>query len=296
MTYYMNRYLSIFLVVLLLASLTLLYSCSGTNSGKANLVAMYGLVNGSNWRGADPTAIVSEHKIKINGTSANGQTMIITLNAKELGEYTFSPTNGHFAEFIPNMASGTERFSTLIGEGGGVLRLTSFNEETKTLGGEFSFKACRSDGASKSVTEGKFTNVPYTFYNFEDEQYNNLFKFTHNNILWEAVNVSGVKNDTAMIVKGECDRSQAWQSVTLQMPQNVSAGVHYFGQDVSGFFQSGFYSFPATAGAITITENNTQSKIIKGTFFFNYLNNNNEVQSISDGTFDLKYTDETVVE
>jgi hypothetical protein len=80
------------------------------------------------------------------------------------------------------------------------------------------------------------------------------------------------------------------------MPTNISEGVHYFGQDVSGYFQSGFYSHPATAGAITITEINSNNKIIKGTFFFNFLNNNNEVQSITDGTFDVKYSDLTVVE
>ncbi len=292
----MNRILSILSILLLIASLSTIYSCRGTSSGKRDLVAMYGLVNGSNWRASDPTAIVSEHKVKVNGTSANGQTIIITLNAKQIGEYTFSSTNGHFAEFIPNMASGTERYSTVNGEGGGIVRLTSLNEETKTLGGEFQFKACRPDGSVKSATEGVFTNVPYTFYNLDDDAYTSTFSFSYNNVLWNARDISAIKNDTAMIVTGDCDRSMAWQSVTLQMPPNISEGVHYFGQDVAGFFQSGFYTYPASAGAITITQNNSQNKIIKGTFFFNYLNNNNEVQSISDGSFDVKFTDLTVVE
>lgn len=292
----MNRYLSSFFVMLLLASLPLMYSCGGTSSGKANLVAMYGLVNGSNWRGADPTAIVSEHKIKINGTSANGQTIIITLNAKELGEYTFSQTNGHYAEFIPNMASGTERFSTLTGEGSGFLRLSSLNEETSTVGGEFYFKAYRNDGTFKSITEGKFTNVPYTYYNLDDDKYNSTFTFTQGGRIWNTKDISGVKNDTAIILTGACDRSEAWQSIILQLPTNVSEGVHYFGTDVSGIFQSGFYNYPATAGAITVTEYNSEAKIIKGTFFFNYRDNNNDVQSISDGSFDIKYNDLTVIE
>jgi len=292
----MKRNLSSLLVVLLLGVAAFMCSCQGNNSGRANLVAMYGLVNGSNWRGSDPTAIVSEHKIKVTGTSANGQTIIITLNTKELGEYTFSPTNGHYAEFIPNMASGTERYSTQNGEGSGIVRLTSLNEENKTLGGEFQFKAVRADGSAKSVTEGKFTNVPYTYYNLDEDKYTNVFTFNHNNTMWNTVSITGIKNDTAMILTGECDRSLAWQSITLQLPPNVSEGVHYFGQDVAGYFQSGFYTFPATAGATTVTTYNTQDKIIKGTFFFNYLNNNNEVQSISDGTFDIKYSDMTVIE
>lgn len=292
----MNRYLSMFFVMLLLASLALLYSCGGTSSGKANLVAMYGLVNGSNWRGADPTAIVSEHKIKVNGTSANGQTIIITLNSKELGEYTFSHTNGHYAEFIPNMASGTERFSTQNDDGSGFVRLSSLNEETHTVGGEFYFKAYRTDGSFKSISEGKFTNVPYTYYNFDDDTYNSVFTFTQGGRIWNAKEISGVKSDTAMVLTGACDRSEAWQSITLKMPTNVSEGVHYFGTDVYGVFQSGFYDLPATAGAITISEINSQNKVIKGTFFFNYRDNNGEVQSITDGSFDVKYTDLTVVE
>ncbi|MBO7572657.1 MAG: hypothetical protein J6T48_10970 [Bacteroidales bacterium] len=292
----MNRKLSLLLVSLLMVSMALICSCGGTSSGKANLVAMYGLVNGSNWRGADPTAIVSEHKIKVNGTSANGQTIIITLNSKELGEYTFSPTNGHYAEFIPNMASGTERFSTLTGDGSGFVRLSSFNEETNSLGGEFYFKAYRADGSFKSVTEGRFTNVPYTYYNFEEETYTSTFTFSQGGRSWTAKEVYGTKTDTAMVVSGDCDRSEAWQSVSLQMPNNVSEGVHYFGADVSGYFQSGFYNFPATAGAITVTEYNSEARVIKGTFFFNYRDNNGNVQSISDGTFDIKYTDLTVVE
>ena len=292
----MNRNLSLLFVILLLASLPFMYSCRGNSSGKVNLVAMYGLVNGSNWRAADPTAIVSDHKIKVNGTSANGQTIIITLNTKELGEYTFSQTNGHYAEYIPNMASGTERYSTLNHEGSGSVRLTSLNEETNTLGGEFFFKAYRSDGSLKSLTEGKFTNVPYVYYNLDDDRYDNVFTFTQNGRVWSAKDISGVKSDTAIVISGACDRSEAWQSITIQMPPNITAGVHYFGTDVIGTFQSGFYNFPATAGAVTITENNSQTKIIKGTFFFNYRDNNSEVQSISDGSFDLKFTDLTVVE
>jgi hypothetical protein len=284
------------LLVLLIGALPFIYSCQGTSSGKTNLVAMYGLVNGSNWRGSDPTAIVSEHKVKVTGTSANGQTIIITLNSKQLGEYTFSPTNGHYAEFIPNMVSGTERFSTLTGDGSGFVRLSSLNEENHTLGGEFHFKACKSDGSSRSVTEGKFSNVPYTYYNFEEETYNSVFNFSRNGVIWNTKDISGIRNDTAMIVSGACDRSEAWQSITLQMPQNVTTGVHYFGDDVSGYFQSGFYNYPATTGAITITEYNTQDKIIKGTFFFNYIDNNSETQMVTDGLFDVKYSDMTIIE
>ena len=58
----MNRNLSLLFVILSIASLPFMYSCRGNSSGKVNLVAMYGLVNGSNWRAADPTAIVSDHK------------------------------------------------------------------------------------------------------------------------------------------------------------------------------------------------------------------------------------------
>ncbi len=290
----MNRKL-FSVLILVFASIIILTSCGNTNSSGKNLISMFGLVDGSNWRSAEPTAIVSDTKIKLNGTSANGQTIIITLNNAELGEYTFSETNGHYAEYIPNMASGSQRFSTL-NNGNGYVKLSSLNEEAKTIGGEFYFVAKKADGTSKTITNGKFTNVPYTYYEMGEEAYTNIFKFTSNAREWNAKEISATKTDTAMLIVGECDRAEAWQSVSLQVPNDITAGIHYFGDEVKGYFQSGFYTFPATAGAITITENNSQNKIIKGTFFFNYLDNNNIVQSITDGSFDIKFTDLTVVE
>lgn len=287
----------IIIISVLVVVLSLFVSCKGNGSGKRELVSMYGLINGSNWRSADPTAVISDSRIKMTGISGNGQAIIITLNAKQVGEYTFTPTNGHYAEFIPNMASGTERFSTLNDEAGsGYVRLSSLNTETKTLGGEFAFTAYRSDGGVKNVTEGKFTNVPYTYYDFGDDVYTNVFKYGTGGTIWSAIDIYANKTDTAMVVYGACDRAVSWQSITLQLPTNITTGRHDFGNGISATFQSGFYNYPATEGAVTISELNTNTKIIKGTFFFNYLNNNNEVQSITDGTFDIKYTDLTVIE
>ena len=290
------RKLTIIISVLLVV-LSFLASCNANSSGKRELVSMYGLINGSNWRSADPTAIISDSRIKITGISGNGQAIIITLNAKQVGEYTFTPSNGHYAEFIPNMASGTERFSTLNTESGsGFVRLSSLNSELKTLGGEFYFSAYRNDGGVKNVTEGKFNNVPYTYYDFGDEVYTNVFKYGAGGTIWSAIDIYANKTDTAMVVYGACDRSVSWQSITLQLPTNITTGRHDFGNGISATFQSGFYNYPATEGAVTISEYNTSTKVIKGTFFFNYLDNNNAVQSITDGTFDIKYTDLTAIE
>jgi hypothetical protein len=285
------------IISVLVVVLSLFASCKGNGSGGRELVSMYGLINGSNWRSADPTAVISDSRIKMTGISGNGQAIIITLNAKQVGEYTFTPTNGHYAEFIPNMASGTERFSTLNDESGsGYVRLSSLNTETKTLGGEFAFTAYRNDGGVKNVTEGKFTNVPYTYYDFGDDVYTNVFSYGTGGTIWSAIDIYANKTDTAMVVYGACDRSVSWQSITLRLPTNITTGRHDFGNDISATFQLGFNNFQATEGAVTISEYNTNTKIIKGTFFFNYMNNNNELQSVTDGTFDIKYTDLTVIE
>ncbi|MCF0206676.1 MAG: hypothetical protein HUK15_04545, partial [Bacteroidales bacterium] len=239
----------------------------------------------------EPTALVGEKRIKVYGTSANGQTIMLTINAAELGDYSFSTTNGHYAEFVPNMASGTERYTTQSDLGSGMIRLTSLNTETRVVGGEFYFKAVRPDGSVKSVSEGKFINVPFTYYNMGEDAYASKFQFTHDGIVWQAKDVSGTQNDTAMLLFGDCDRSEAWQSITLAVPIDATVGTHYIGTEVSASFQSGFYTFPAVAGAVTIAENNKIDKVIRGTFFFNYRDNNNNVKSITDGSFDIKYTD-----
>lgn len=291
----MKRYI---VIVFGFVSLWYLSSCGGGSTGPASNPVMYGLVNSTNWRSPDPHAILTDYTLKVYGTSANGQTVIITVNSAEVGEYTMSQTNGHYAEFIPNMSANATRYSTVNNEGGsGFVRISSINEETKSVSGTFNFKAYRlSDNTFKTVSEGNFSNVPYKYYNTSDtSSFDNLFIFSDHVQQWTAADITAYRNDTSIVIIGEVDRSEAWQSVTLRMSPTISAGVHYITAEgpVWAKFQEGFYEYDAVNGSMTIIENNSEDRIIRGTFFFNYINNEDQTMSISSGQFEVQYEDLT---
>lgn len=291
----MKRYI---VIVFGFVSLWYLSSCGGGSTGPASNPVMYGLVNSTNWRSPDPHAILTDYTLKVYGTSANGQTVIITVNSAEVGEYTMSQTNGHYAEFIPNMSANATRYSTVNHEGGsGFVRISSINEETKSVSGTFNFKAYRlSDNTFKTVSEGNFSNVPYKYYNTSDtSSFDNLFIFSDHVQQWTAADITAYRNDTSIVIIGEVDRSEAWQSVALRMSPTISAGVHYITAEgpVWAKFQEGFYEYDAVNGSMTIIENNSEDRIIRGTFFFNYINNEDQTMSISSGQFEVQYEDLT---
>jgi hypothetical protein len=277
----------------------ILISCGGGgSSGPDTSPVMFGLVNSTNWRSTNPRAVLTETSLKVYGTSANGQTIILNINSGEVGEFVVSEYNGNYAEFIPNMSSGATRYSTQNSENGsGLIRISSINEESRTVCGTFSFKAYRStDNTFKTITDGNFSNVPYQFFSVTDtNSFHNLFVFRESDHNWTTETITAERNDTTLLIIGECSRTEAWQSITLWMSPIISAGVHYITPSgpVYAKFQQGFYEFPAVNGSVTIISNNQTEKIIKGTFFFNYLDNDNQTKSITDGQFEVKYEDLT---
>lgn len=288
-------------VGVLLGAVVCLTGCGGGSAGPGANPVMYGLVNSTNWRSPDPRAVLTDYTLKVYGTSANGQTIILNIASSKVGEYTLSSNNGHYADFIPNMSSGAARYSTNNNENGsGFIRISSINEETKTVSGTYSFKAYRSsDNTFKTVSDGTFTNVPYQYYNASDTSgFNNIFLFSESNHNWNAPNITAFKNDTAIVVVGECNRAEAWQSVKIWMSPTITSGVHYITPTGPVFaqFQQGFYNYAATNGSVTIIENNATTKVVRGSFFFNYLNNESQSLSITGGQFEVEYEDLTVIE
>lgn len=289
----------VFIIVSMFVGTVFMGACGGSSTGPAQTPVMYGLVNSSNWRTSDPHAILTDYTIKVYGSSANGQTIILNVNSATVGEYNISQTNGHYAEFIPNMSANATRYSTENSDNGsGFIRISSINEETKTMSGNFNFKAYRlSDGTFRTVSDGTFSNVPYKYYNIADtSSFDNIFIFSDETQQRTATEISAFRNDTALIITGEVDRSEAWESVTIWMSPTINAGVHYITAEgpVWAKFQYGFYEFQAVNGSITIIENDASESLVKGTFFFNYVDNENQTLSITGGQFEVQYEDLTI--
>lgn len=58
---------------------------------------------------------------------------------------------------------------------------------------------------------------------------------------------------------------------------------------IYSFFQVNYTSESHT-GQITITKLDTENQIVSGTFFYDILDSQGNVRTISDGRFDMKYT------
>lgn len=293
----MNKNMLILLALMI--GLTGLMSCGGGGNSAQNKPIMNCMINSVNWRSADPHARISENSIVIYGTSANGQTIQLRIFSGEAGEYTMNQQNRHEGKYIPNMSQAVIGYSTNSSNlGTGYVFVNSVNEDAKTVSGIFSFKGYReTDGAFKSITDGTFTNVPYKFINTIDTTvFDNVMLATVDGNSWAPNQVSGVKNDTAIIITGNL--SSEWESLKLVLPISIGAGVHFISSagPIYSIFQQGFYTYNGTAGSLTIAEHDVQRQIIRGTFFFNFVNNGGVTISVNAGQFEVMYIDQSTEE
>ncbi len=272
--------------------ITILSSCGGNSGGGSTGPVMFALVNSNNWRSPNPNAVVSEHSVDLFGTSANGQSIHIRINSGEIGEYYLGISQGHEAKLSLNAAPGTLPYSTNTNENGsGFVRISSINDEARTISGNFYFTAYRaSDNTSRRVTEGQFSSVPYRFVHSSDTTTDvSMFTCIDNAVPWTATKITGTRNDSAVIIKAEIPSQ--WESIELIFPHNVTAGVHYITTTgpVYANIQKGFYTYPSHNGSATIIEHNVNNKKIRGTFFFNYTNHEDFTFSITNGQFEFFY-------
>lgn len=283
------KYIYVFIsFIFLLATV----SCGDSGGGVENRTSMFALVGSTNWRTPNPNAIISENTIDVWGTSANGQSIHISLKSGETGEFQLGHMQDHEAKFTINMSPGTLPYSTSTNENGtGLVRVTSINEEARTISGTFHFTGYRaSDGSSRRVSDGQFNSVPYRFIHSSDTtSYNSTFACQDEGNQWVAQKIHAIKNDTAIIIKAEI--SDIWESIEMIFPPEITAGVHYITSTGPIFanFQKGFHTYPATNGSTTIIQHSQSDRVIRGSFFFNYIDNDNHTGSVTSGQFDVEY-------
>ncbi|NLA23551.1 MAG: hypothetical protein GX879_01155, partial [Bacteroidales bacterium] len=179
--------------------------------------------------------------------------------------------------------------------GSGFVNVNSINDEAKTISGTFGFKAYREhDGTYKSISEGRFSNVPFKYISTVDtSSFDNYMHAIINDQAWSALTVNAVKNDTAIIITG--NNSENWEKLKIIIPNNIGAGVQTITASgpVFTIFEQGFHTYHGSAGSVTIAEHNQETQIIKASFFFNFVNEGGVTISITSGQFEALYIDET---
>lgn len=288
----MKTLYNIFKLAAAFALLVFITSCGDNTPGPDRNPVMRALVNSQNWQSTQPSAILTDNNISIYGTSSGGQTIQLLINGTSKGEYQLGMATGHEAKFYPNMASGTVAFSTASSEQGiGVVDITSINEEARTMSGKFYFTGYReTDNASRRITDGSFSNVDYRYIHDGDTStFSNLFTCQIDGNNWVPTNVSALKGDSIVITANNTEDAEI---IRMILPSEIGAGINPVSSDgpVYIFFEPLFHSFKAHSGSVTVTQHSTEDKHIKGNFFFNFVNNNDETISVDVGLFDVKYT------
>lgn len=279
-------YILFFISVLMI----LLVSCTDNGGNEKPKATMYALVENQNWQTPEPNAVITESRIDIFGTS-NGRTIQISIKSGQKGEYQLGLAQGHEGKFFPNLSPGTLPFSTNTNEQGmGIVNITSLSHETRTISGNFYFTGYRpSDNAKRVISDGRFSNVPFSFIHDTDtSSFANILTCQVDGANWIATEIQASQYDSLRIYARNENTNER---IKLVFPVNIEAGVHYITSTgpVYAYFEPIFHSFMATNGSATINEHDTENNIIKGSFFFNFINNEEETISVTSGFFQIEY-------
>ncbi|MGM0648959.1 MAG: DUF6252 family protein [Bacteroidota bacterium] len=267
------------------------------NTTDRNRPLMTALVDGSTWRCPDPHARLSDNQILVYGTSADGQTIELTIYNGEKGVYTLNASNMHEGVLIPNTSAHADLYSTSNNESGtGQVRISSINDEDNTISGSFNFRAYKQNSSSsKNVTNGEFNKVPYRFINSIDTtEIDNVFTA---NIEGEAFNANTVNTfdttyNNANFLKIVGSNNTDFRKIILLIPENAQEGNYDIDPDdgpMMAYYQESITEIPATVGSTTISHHDTENQILKGSFFFNVEDGGGQTINITGGYFEVQY-------
>jgi len=279
---------SVFPIIVLIISIIFISSCNNDDNSEAISGTMKYMVDGTLHNAVDPYAVVTSSSIKITGTTINKQSVILYLHSSNVGDYILHEDDGNYAEYFPN-SSNTNIYSSLYQNGGsGRVRIKNMNYET--MSGEFNFTAYKQNSSSsKTITQGTFSNVPYTYI-----EQNHYFKYFYKNKLYEIESANGIldKTNEELIITAENDSGSDWYTIKLRIPESLLTTGSYIISGEGPAYASmtvGFNEYQSRVGKIVITNHDFINKKIEGSFYFSFTNGNSETEQISAGQFAIMY-------
>lgn len=227
-------------------------------------------------------ATIENGIITITGLDKNGTSLLIELVDNGAANYILNQQTVDYAAVVDATDANPSAYGTNEGQdandAGGEVIVTNIDQTNKTISGTFSFKVYRNaDNKQLVITEGSFENLKYAADDPSDPGGGNVSPsfsvkidgagFAHNSL--NIQHAAGLIVLTAVQATGGPSKA-----VTLSMPETIAAGTYdfqsigdYVGMYVIGSGTGGNL-FLSVSGKLTITEHNTTTKVIKGTFFF----------------------------
>ena len=260
-------------------------------------------INGAQWSasGTKEGASILGGVITVTGISADNQEISIKIADSVAGPYALNQSSASYAAYADIDSSDLLAFSTNQGadtsQGGGLVTITEIDPVGKTISGTFSFKVYRDlDGRQKNITTGIFTRIPYVT-SLPATSSTDTLQANIDNKAWTAINIQAMATSGELTIIGAS--SDGSQTIGLLMPSTTAAGSYAL--DGSNPTYLGAYTLIAgstptalvsTKGTIVVTQNNTATSRIKGTFLFTASDPtgaSSTTHAISSGVFSVYY-------
>lgn len=299
----MKRYVHLLMCLMLAVSVI---SCSKEKSieagqgGPSSTGVLKMKIDGQQWVASKAAgATIVAGLIAIQGISSDDRVFNITLQDNGIATYQLDDQSLNVAVVSDaNNPNGGEGYTTNQGnpgDAGGTLVITKIDKTNKTITGTFSFKMFReTDSKQLTITEGVFENLKYSTEVPPNAGADADFKVKIDGTLWTGQVVSGAASNGQLIISAT--ESNVSKSVGLFMPADITLGTYDLTQlgTYIGIYNYGPVTSPTTlaseSGKLIITEHNTSTKTIKGTFNFvaKPFTGGTAVQ-FTEGSFTVKY-------
>lgn len=247
-------------------------SSSSPASTSGSSGSMTAKINGISFAAAKDSAVAAllNGEINISGIASDGKTITITLMDTIGGTYDLSATGDGAAAYKVN-ASATTSYTSNSGPSTASTITLTIDKTKKTMTGTFSFKGYAFNGSSfdsVSVTNGQFTNVPYS--TSINSTGNNSFAVTIDGTPFTPAIIAG--NLFSGMISITASDNTGSKSVGIDVPSTVTPGTYTFdGGTYIGQYNpnsSNFYSANQSGSSLVITQNDVTNKKIVGTFHF----------------------------
>jgi len=209
--------------------------------------------------------------ISIAGQSTDGQTIVFTVADSGVHVYSLDINSMNAAAYTidSNYAYTTNQGNSSL-QSGGTLSITSIDTVKKTMSGTFSMKMFRAlDQSQKNITEGVFTNIPYTTQALPPSNSGDTFRVKIDGAQFAVYSTIGIST-FGMLSVSASDQSVN-KTVGITMPSDIVPGSFTFtafGPSYIGQYNIGTSYLVAGSGTLTILEHNTVTKRIRGNFNF----------------------------
>lgn len=230
-------------------------------------------INGTQWVADNVAeATLLGGYINIYGLSKTHKDISINIADTVPGTYTLDQNSNAYAE-LSDSTENPEVYTSYDGQdtsfAGGTVVITSIDKVNKTISGTFKFKMYRdSDSKRLTITEGVIDKLPY-ISSLPPASSTDTLKVKVDGVLWTVPSIGAVSTSGLISINGaESDFSKF---IGLSVPSGTTPGTYDFttsGPYIGVYNPNSSTVLIAQSGKITILENNTSTRRIRGNFNF----------------------------